>query len=231
MSRRGWSSGGGAPFSLTPSTVFTKRVAAPMNAIIAASSSPPRDANFSALNSARRTSADITPPKSSDVPWCDSIAIAASVSSRSSSLSQGPPVGSDAFRHASWPRRVDAYSARCSHSSRQPHASRDCARSSSTDTSRAPARVVVVPPRREDARGARGAARVRTSRAPSRRHEAAAAFATDARGAQPAGMPAARLYLFRRVRVDVSKRAVARAVQTCSERDSTKKFTPTSRGW
>ena len=187
-SRSGWSSGGGAPFSLTPSTVLTSRVAAPMNAIIAASSSPPRDANFSALNSARRTSADMTPPKSSDTPWCDSIDMAASVSSRSSSLSQGPAVGSDVVKHASWPRRVDAYSARCSHSSRQPHASRDCARSSSTDTSRAPARVVVVSPRREDARDARGAPRVRTSRAPSRRHDATAAVATDARGAQPADM-------------------------------------------
>mmetsp|Transcript_472 Transcript_472/g.1855 ORF Transcript_472/g.1855 Transcript_472/m.1855 type:complete len:213 (+) Transcript_472:2750-3388(+) len=66
--RSGCRSGGGAPFSFTPSTVFTSLVAAAINAIIAASSSPPRDANFSALNSARRTSALITPPKSKLVP-------------------------------------------------------------------------------------------------------------------------------------------------------------------
>jgi hypothetical protein len=38
MKRSGASSGGGAPFSFTPSTALLRRAAAPMNAIIAATS-------------------------------------------------------------------------------------------------------------------------------------------------------------------------------------------------
>mmetsp|Transcript_12313 Transcript_12313/g.29828 ORF Transcript_12313/g.29828 Transcript_12313/m.29828 type:complete len:271 (-) Transcript_12313:381-1193(-) len=69
MRRRGDSCGGGAPFSRTPSTVLASRVADPMKAIVAASSSPPSDAYFSALSSARRTSALMIPPKSRLTPW------------------------------------------------------------------------------------------------------------------------------------------------------------------
>lgn len=63
-------------------------------------------------------------------PWKLSIAMAASVSSSSTSLSQLPPLGNSKDMHRSWPRRVEAYSARCSHTSPHPHASRDCERSS-----------------------------------------------------------------------------------------------------
>ena len=63
------------------------------------------------------------------------MAMAASVSSRRISLSHAPPVGGRMVRTASCPRRVDAYSARCSSNSRHPHASRLCARSVSGLTS------------------------------------------------------------------------------------------------
>ena len=49
MLRSGASSGGGTPFTATFSTVFLRREADAMKATIAASSSPPRDAYFSAL--------------------------------------------------------------------------------------------------------------------------------------------------------------------------------------